>query len=419
MLNIKIVKIERIKMIKKIKTDTGIEVIFDKLESISTCSVGVFVKTGSRDESDTEEGISHVLEHMIFKGTPTRNYFEISEEIDYLGANVNAHTTKEETVFYINALTQFLGKSVDILFDIVTNSTIDEKELEKEKDVIVEEIKMYKDSPDDMVFELNYADSINGQYGKPIIGTEKSVKGFSAEEIRKYYKERYTKDNILIVVSGNFDENEIVQKINEYFGKLKDTKIDRREKIDFSFNSGKKTVSKDINQVNICISHQSENYNSENKIYIDVLANIIGGSMSSRLFQEIREKNGLAYSVYTYNQYYLSGGLTSTYIGTNLENYEKAIEITLSEFKKLRENGVTEDELQKAKNKYMSRISFAMENPRSRMGILGNYYIRKNEILNAEKLKNQVNAVKLEDVNNFANTRYLEENITILGNIDI
>ena len=406
-------------MIKKIKTDTGIEVIFDKLESISTCSVGVFVKTGSRDESDTEEGISHVLEHMIFKGTPTRNYFEISEEIDYLGANVNAHTTKEETVFYINALTQFLGKSVDILFDIVTNSTIDEKELEKEKDVIVEEIKMYKDSPDDMVFELNYADSINGQYGKPIIGTEKSVKGFSAEEIRKYYKERYTKDNILIVVSGNFDENEIVQKINEYFGKLKDTKIDRREKIDFSFNSGKKTVSKDINQVNICISHQSENYNSENKIYIDVLANIIGGSMSSRLFQEIREKNGLAYSVYTYNQYYLSGGLTSTYIGTNLENYEKAIEITLSEFKKLRENGVTEDELQKAKNKYMSRISFAMENPRSRMGILGNYYIRKNEILNAEKLKNQVNAVKLEDVNNFANTRYLEENITILGNIDI
>ena len=399
------------------KTNTGIEVIFDKLESISTCSVGVFVKTGSRDESDSEEGISHVLEHMIFKGTPTRNYFEISEEIDYLGANVNAHTTKEETVFYINALTQFLGKSVDILFDIVTNSTIDEKELEKEKDVIVEEIKMYKDSPDDLVFEINYADSINGQYGKPIIGTEASVKGFTAEEIRKYYKERYTKDNILIVVSGNFDKEEILQKIDEYFGELGDTKIDRREKIDFSFNSGKKTVSKDINQVNICISHQSENYNSENKIYTDILANIIGGSMSSRLFQEIREKNGLAYSVYTYNQYYLSGGLMSTYIGTNLENYEKAIEITLLEFKKLRENGVTEDELQKAKNKYLSRIAFAMENPRSRMGILGNYYVRKNEIIDTEKIKEEVNAVKLEDVNKFAKTKYLTENITILGNI--
>ncbi|ACV39712.1 M16 family metallopeptidase [Leptotrichia buccalis] len=406
-------------MIEKIKTDTGIEVIFDKLESISTCSVGVFVKTGSRDESDTEEGISHVLEHMIFKGTPTRSYFEISEEIDYLGANVNAHTTKEETVFYINALTQFLGKSVDILFDIVTNSTIDEKELEKEKDVIVEEIKMYKDSPDDLVFETNYADCINGQYGKPIIGTEESVKGFTAEEIRKYYRERYTKDNILVVVSGNFDKDEIIQKINEYFGKLADTKVDRREKIDFSFNAGKRTVSKDINQVNICISHKSEDYNSEKKVYTDILSNIIGGSMSSRLFQEIREKNGLAYSVYTYNQYYLSGGLTSTYIGTNLESYEKAIEITLLEFKKLRENGVTEEELQKSKNKYISRISFAMENPRSRMGILGNYYIRKNEILDTEKLKNEVNTVRLEDVNNFARMKYLEENITVLGNINV
>ncbi len=404
-------------MIEKIKTNSGIEVIFDRLESISTCSVGVFVKTGSRDESDTEEGISHVLEHMVFKGTPTRNYFEISEEIDYLGANVNAHTTKEETVFYINALTQFLGKSVDILFDIVTNSTIDEKELEKEKDVIVEEIKMYKDSPDDLVFEMNYADSINGQYSKPIIGTQESVKGFTADEIRKYYKERYTKDNILIVVSGNFDKNEIIQKIDQYFSKLAHKKTDRRDKIDFSFNAGKKIVTKDINQVNICISHENEDYNSKNKIYTDILANIIGGSMSSRLFQEIREKNGLAYSVYTYNQYYLSGGLTSTYIGTNLENYEKAIEITLSEFKKLRENGVTEDELQKAKNKYMSRIAFAMENPRSRMGILGNYYIRKNEILDSEKMKNEVNAVKLEDVNNFAKTKYLTENITVLGNI--
>ena len=404
-------------MIEKIRTNSGIEVIFDRLESISTCSVGVFVKTGSRDESDTEEGISHVLEHMIFKGTLTRNYFEISEEIDYLGANVNAHTTKEETVFYINALTRFLGKSVDILFDIVTNSTIDEKELEKEKDVIVEEIKMYKDSPDDLVFEMNYADSINGQYSKPIIGTQESVKGFTADEIRKYYKERYTKDNILIVVSGNFDKNEIIQKIDQYFSKLVDKKTDRRDKIDFSFNAGKKIVTKDINQVNICISHENEDYNSKNKIYTDILANIIGGSMSSRLFQEIREKNGLAYSVYTYNQYYLSGGLTSTYIGTNLENYEKAIEITLSEFKKLRENGVTEDELQKAKNKYMSRIAFAMENPRSRMGILGNYYIRKNEILDSEKMKNEVNAVKLEDVNNFAKTKYLTENITVLGNI--
>ena len=405
-------------MIKKVKTTSGIEIIFDKLENISTCSVGVFVKTGSKDESDSEEGISHVLEHMVFKGTEKRNYFQISEEVDYLGASVNAHTTKEETVFYINALTEFLGKSVDILFDIVTNSLIDSEELEKEKDVIVEEIKMYKDSPDDLVFELNYGDCIKGQYSKLIIGTEKSVKGFTSEEIKKYYKERYTKDNIVIVVSGNFNEDEIISKVDEYFDKLGDKKVNRREKIDFSFVVGERKEVKEINQVNICISFEGEKYNSKTKIYNDISSSIMGGSMSSRLFQEIREKNGLAYSVYTYNQYYQEGGIVSTYIGTNIENYEKAIKLTLDEFEKLRENGITEVELQKAKNKYLSRIAFSMENPRSRMSILGNYYTRKNEILDIENLKKEVKETKLEDINEFLKTRYTEKNITILGNIE-
>ena len=140
--------------------------------------------------------------------------------------------------------------------------------------------------------------------------------------------------------------------------------------------------------------------------------------MSSRLFQEIREKNGLAYSVYTYNQYYQEGGIVSTYIGTNIENYEKAIKLTLEEFEKLRKNGITEVELQKAKNKYLSRIAFSMENPRSRMSILGNYYTRKNEILDIENLKKEVKETKLEDINEFLKTRYTEKNITILGNIE-
>ncbi len=404
-------------MTEIVKTESGIEIIFDRLESVSTCSVGVFVKTGSRDEADHEEGISHVLEHMIFKGTPKRDYFQISEEVDYLGASINAHTSKEETVFHINALTEFLGKSVDILFDIVTNSIIDEAELEKEKDVIIEEIRMYKDTPDDLVFELNYSNAILGQYGKPIIGTEESVKELSVETIRKYYKERYTKDNIIISVSGNFDKDEIVAKVNEYFGKLNEKKIDRRNNFDFNFKGGESLHIKDINQVNICITHEGMSYTDENRIYIDISANIMGGSMSSRLFQEIREKNGLAYSVYTYNQYYKDGGIISTYIGTNKENYKDAIDITLNEFKKLREEGIREAELQKAKNKYLSKIAFSMENPRSRMNILGNYYIRRKELIDIEKLKKEVKDVKLEEINNFIKKQYLEQNITVLGNV--
>ena len=214
-------------MTEVVKTKSGINIIFDELDNISTCSVGVFVKTGSKDEADNEAGISHVLEHMIFKGTPSRNYFQISEETDYLGSSINAHTTKEQTVFFINALSEYLNETLDILFDIVVNSTIDKDELEKEKDVIIEEIRMYKDSPDDLVSELNVSDAVSGQYGKPIIGTEESVRSFTPEMIKKYYKERYTKDNIAISVSGKFNKEQIIAKVEEYFGKLDEVKTDR------------------------------------------------------------------------------------------------------------------------------------------------------------------------------------------------
>ena len=276
---------------------------------------------------------------------------------------------------------------------------------------------MYKDTPDDLVFELNYGECIEGEYGKPIIGTEESVKSFSSEMIKRYYRERYTKDNIIIVISGNFSKEKIIGKIDEYFGKLEDAKVDRKNDKSFSFRSGKTTHEKDINQVNICISYNGKEYDSKNRIYNDIAANVIGGSMSSRLFQEIREKKGLAYSVYTYNQYYNKGGVVSTYIGTNVENYRDAVEITLNEFRKVREKGITDFELKKAKNKYLSKIAFSMENPRSRMSILGNYFTRKGEVLDIEKLKSEIKAVNLENINNYLNTEFLEPNITILGNV--
>lgn len=404
-------------MTEVVKTKSGINIIFDELDNISTCSVGVFVKTGSKDEADNEAGISHVLEHMIFKGTPSRNYFQISEETDYLGSSINAHTGKEQTVYYIKALSEYLNETLDILFDIVVNSTIDKDELEKEKDVIIEEIRMYKDSPDDLVFELNASDTMSGQYGKSIAGTEESVVSFTPEMIKKYYKERYTKDNIAISVSGKFNREQVIEKVEEYFGKLDEVKTDRRSSAGFEFNTGRKTHIKDINQVNICISHKGLSIFDENKIYSSIISGVIGGSMSSRLFQEIREKMGLAYSVYTYNQSYCESGLFSTYIGTNKESYEKAIEITLKEFEKIREEGITEVELQKEKNKQLSKMAFAMENPYSRMYIFGNHFIKKGKLFDVKEFENDVKRVEVEKINKFLKNMFIVENITILGNV--
>ncbi|MBF4807076.1 MAG: insulinase family protein, partial [Pseudoleptotrichia goodfellowii] len=202
-----------------------------------------------------------------------------------------------------------------------------------------------------------------------------------------------------------------------YFSKLQENKVDRRENISFEFKEGRETHEKDINQVNICISFEGKSYNSSERIYTDILANIMGGSMSSRLFQEIREKKGLAYSVYTYNQYYREGGVVTTYIGTNIESYKEAIDITLKEFSKMRKEGITETELQKAKNKYLSKIAFSMENPRSRMSILGNYFVRRGEIIDIDKMKKEIHEVKSENINEFLKSQYLKPNITVLGNI--
>lgn len=404
-------------MIEKKVTDNGITVIFDSIDNISTCSLGVFVRTGSKDELPDEDGISHVLEHMMFKGTEKRNYFEISEEVDYLGASINAHTSKEETVYYINSLSEYINKSSDILFDIVTNSLFSEKELEKEKDVIIEEIKMYEDMPDDLVFELNYRDAIKGNLGKNIIGTEESVKSFTSTKINQYYSERYTKDNIVIVISGKFDKQEIIDNIEKYFGKLKDNAVQKYATIPFEFNVGNSKHEKDIKQVNICITHKGLSYMDEKRFYFDIVSNIMGGSMSSRLFQEIREEKGLAYSVYTYSQAYKEGGVISTYIGTSKESYEKAVEITLKEFTKLRENGILTKELDKAKNKFLSKIAFSMENPRSRMSILGNYYLRNKVIFEVEEVKKEIMSLEENEINQFLKDKFMGNNITVLGNI--
>ena len=227
-------------MLKLTNTPKGIKIIYDYISNVSSASIGVFVKTGAKDETAEEHGLSHLIEHMMFKGTKNRNYQEISQEVDYLGGSINAYTSKEETVYYISVLKDYVEQALEILCDMVGNSVFDQEELEKEKDVIVEEIRMYQDTPDDLVLELNSKDSIAGNLGKPIIGTEKSVKGFTRDNIVKYYTERYTKDNLVIVVSGNFKKEKIKRIIDKYFGNFNQEKTDRYEKIDFSFQNGEK-----------------------------------------------------------------------------------------------------------------------------------------------------------------------------------
>ncbi len=404
-------------MLKMTNTPKGIKIIYDYISNVSSASIGVFIKTGSKDELKEEAGLSHLLEHMMFKGTKNRNYMEISQEVDYLGGSVNAYTSKEETVYYISVLKDYVEQALDILCDMVGNSVFDETELEKEKDVIIEEISMYQDTPDDLVMELNLSDAVKGNLGKPIIGTEESVKSFERADILKYYNERYTKDNIVVVVSGNFKKESVKKIIDKYFGNLREEKTDRYKEIDFAFKGGESSHTKDIKQVNICISYPGTSYLNENKLYYEIVSNIMGGSMSSRLFQKIREEMGLAYSVHTFNQSYKEGGVVTTYIGTNEKSYKKAINITKDEFLTLRKTGITKLELEKAQNKFLSKIAFSLENIRNRMSIIGNHYLKYGEIFDEEKMRQEIKDLELEKINEFIKDKYYEENVTVLGDV--
>lgn len=404
-------------MLKLTSTPKGIRIIYDYISNVSSASIGIFTKTGSKNELDIEHGLSHLIEHMMFKGTKNRSYMEISQEVDYLGGSINAYTSKEETVYYISVLKDYVEEALEIICDMVGNSVFNEEELEKEKDVIIEEIRMYQDTPDDLVMELNSNNTIKGNLGKPIIGTEESVKSFTQENILKYYNERYTKDNMVIVVSGNFKKEKIKKIVDKYLGNLNMEKVDRYKDIDYSFKNGEEVYTKDIKQVNICISYPGTSYLDKNKIYYDVASNIMGGTMSSRLFQKIREELGLAYSVQTFNQSYEEGGIVTTYIGTNEKSYKKAIKVTKDEFLNLRRDGITASELEKAQNKFLSKIAFSLENIRNRMSIIGTHYLKHDELFDEEKLRSEIKNIDLNSINNFIKDKYYEENVTVLGDV--
>ena len=404
-------------MIRLTESSKGVKLIYDYISNVQSVSIGIFVKTGSKNEFSEEHGLSHVLEHMMFKGTEKRSYIEISREVDYLGGSINAYTNKEMTVYYISVLKDYVEEALDILCDMVGNSVFDKAELEKEKDVIVEEIKMYEDTPDDLVMELNSESSILGNLGKPIIGTEKSVKSFTRENLVKYYSERYTKDNIVVVVSGNFKKEKIKKIVDKYLGTLQEKKTDRYEVIDFKFKKGEELHKKDIKQVNICISYPGISYLDDNRTYYEIISNILGGTMSSRLFLKIREELGLAYSVYTFNQSYEEGGLVSTYIGTNEQNYRKTIAITKDEFLDIRKGGITKLEFEKAQNKLLSKVAFSLENVRNRVNIIGSHYLRKNELFDEAVVKDEIMNLKIEEINEHMKDKFYEENVTILGDV--
>ncbi len=401
------------------KLKNGIPVLMDKIEGINSVTFGIFVKTGAKNELSGEEGVSHLLEHMMFKGTKTKSAKDISEIIDNEGGIINAYTGKENTVYYVQMLSNRLKEGIEVLTDMFLNSTFSEENLEKEKNVVIEEIRMYDDIPEEIVHDRNTALVINGVQGNVVLGSEKSIREMTREKLVKYFKEQYRPENIVISIAGNFSYEDISEILNNGLGTIENISPEREYNGAMEIRSIENKITKDTNQIHLCFNTKGCSLTSDMRYEVAIISNTLAGNMSSRLFQKIREDRGLAYSVFSYTSSFEEGGLFTVYAGTTKKDYKEVLEIIENEFEDIKENGITEYELQKSKNQFLSAVTFGLESSKGRMNRMANSYLLYKEIKSLDEILEQIEKITVEDIKKAAqemfDKRYYSK--TILGNI--
>ena len=396
-------------MIKIKNLDCGVKVVMDKTEFVQSAAIGFWIKAGSFDEDKKNWGISHFIEHMMFKGTENRSAKEIAEDVDKIGGQINAFTGKEATCYYIKTLSANLDRAMEILVDMMVNSKFDSREMTRERKVICEEIKMIEDTPDDYAHDL-IASIVNrgNPYEKTIIGTPTSLRGISRNTIVEYIEKQYTRDNIVIAVAGNFDEGSVCNYLEGNLGRFREKKPER--KFDAQpYRANYKVKVKEIEQTHIFLGCPSVNLEHEDYYKVSILSNILGGSMSSRLFQNLRERKGLAYSVYCANSSSIFNGNFLIYAGVAHENIAHALGEIKNQLNILSSGSITEDELSKAKEQMKSNIIFGLENVSSKMFAVGRALTLTGKVKTESEILENIDKVTLNDVNKVA---------TYLGDIE-
>ena len=378
--------------------DNGIRLIVKRMSGLLSVTMGILVGTGACVETDQEDGISHFIEHMMFKGTATRTAFNISDEMDAIGAQVNAFTGKDMTCYYAKSTSDHAAEAFGILADLFLNSTFPAEEIKREKGVIIEEISMNEDTPDDLCLDLlSKAFFGDKNYGRNILGPKKNVRSFKKSDILAYMDERYTADNIVISMAGNISIEEAQGLVEKYFSSVKRGDGRRRE-IEVRLQSKNLVKKKDIEQVHIGIAYPSMKRYEPLADATMIVNAVLGGSMSSRLFQEVREKRGLAYTVYSYLTSYKDTGSLVVYAGVNAENYLDSVGAIYDCIADIKKKNITEYEFKRGKEQLLSSQIFAQESTSSQMLLYGKELVYSGKIYDFEERVRQINAVTFADV---------------------
>ena len=384
------------------KLNCGTTVIMEKSERVQSAALGIWVRAGASDEWDEVSGVSHFIEHMMFKGTKNRTAKQIAEDVDKIGGVFNAFTGKEATCYYIKTLSSNICKGAEILLDMLTGSKFDQEEMDRERQVICEEIKMVKDTPDDDVYDtISELVAGGNPLGRSILGTPESLAGIDRSRLVDYRDQMYARDSIVVAVAGNFDEEAIEAIFEDRLTSLRDKKPKKEIQLkpyQQSFN----VKVRDIEQTHICLATPGIALDDPRYYAFGLLNSIFGGSMSSRLFQNIREQKGLAYSVCSMNLFSSYWGFFSIYAGVSPEKAEEALDAIHYELDTLRESGVTEEELAMAKEQMKSSYIFGLESVNSRMFSIGKNKLLLDRVYAEEEVLSSFDRVTREDIREVA-----------------
>lgn len=386
-------------MYKKHVLENGLTIIGEEIPYVKSISLGVWINAGSRIEDEEISGVSHFIEHMLFKGTKNRTSKQIASEIDNLGGQINAFTSKECTCYYVKLLNSHIDIGIDVLSDMILNSKFDKEDLDKERSVIIEELKMYEDSPEDLAYDL-LTENIykDDALGMNIIGTEESLKRLNREKLLEYFNKYYVPNNSVISISGNFNFNEIINKIEEKFKnwKKRDVDIDIKKA---EFKSCFLSKNKDTEQVNLALSLEAVPLENDEEVYaLAVINTVLGGSISSRLFQKIREEKGLVYSIYSSQSLYRKCGELGIFASMSNDHLKEVYESIIEEIKAMKKHYLTDIEIKESKEQLKGSYILGLESTSSRMMSIGRSLLLNNKVESTDDILKSIDNVDSEIV---------------------
>lgn len=401
-------------LIQKTTLHSGINVITEEMPDVESCSVGVWVNTGSRDENTEVNGVTHFIEHLLFKGTQRRTSLDISKEIESVGGVLNAFTSRENTCFYVKVLNKDLALAIDILSDIFMNSKFDRNELAKEKLVVLQEIKMVEDTPDDLIHDVFAENFWKGHpLGRSILGSKENIESIGRAEILDYFREHYGPGRVFITAAGGLKHGRVLSLVKKTFGSMEPGPVKKGAAAPAS-TPGVRLIKKELEQAHLCLGVPAPPQPHPDRYKVYLLNTILGSGMSSRLFQEIREKRGLVYSVYSYLSLCKDAGSLVVYAGTSADTFTEVVGLILREFRKL-QKGVTKEELTNAKEQLKGGMLLGLETSDSRMTKLARDEIYFGKVVPVREIVKGIDGVTMREMEDICGRLLTPDRVTMVA----